>query len=166
MWAKLHQQPIPDAVIYGSEQWPILDFDHLALSSNADLYADWLPVEAGGGALTGLARVRWESERDALIEQAMSFPRVFTLRDYHAENLLWLGDDRIALLDFQDAVKGWDAWDMAMLTQDARRDVSHEASEAAIRHYLDQTGKTREAFDERLAVIGALNALRIAGVFS
>ena len=75
-------------------------------------------------------------------------------------------DDRIALLDFQDAVKGWDAWDMAMLTQDARRDVSHEASEAAIRHYLDQTGKTREAFDERLAVIGALNALRIAGVFS
>ena len=166
MLAKLHQQPIPEAVIYGAEQWPILDFDRLALSSNADLYADWLPVEAGGGALTGLARVRWESERDALIEQAMSFPRVFTLRDYHAENLLWLGDDRIALLDFQDAVKGWDAWDMAMLTQDARRDVSHEASEAAIRHYLDQTGKTREAFDERLAVIGALNALRIAGVFS
>jgi aminoglycoside/choline kinase family phosphotransferase len=25
------------------------------------------------------------------------------------------------LLDFQDAVRGWDAWDMAMLTQDARR---------------------------------------------
>ncbi|MEH6743215.1 aminoglycoside phosphotransferase family protein [Hyphomonas sp.] len=166
MLARLHREPIPDTVTFGTEQWPILDFDRLALASNADLYADWLPVEAGGVALTGTARARWESERDALIEQALSFPRVFTLRDYHAENLLWLGDDRIALLDFQDAVKGWDAWDMAMLTQDARRDVSHEASEAAIRHYLDQTGKTREAFDERLAVIGALNALRIAGVFS
>jgi aminoglycoside/choline kinase family phosphotransferase len=55
---------------------------------------------------------------------------------------------------------------MAMLTQDARRAVSPEASEAAIRRYLDLTGKTREAFDERLAVIGTLNALRIAGVFS
>ncbi|MDX1291748.1 MAG: phosphotransferase [Hyphomonas sp.] len=166
MLARLHQHPIPEAVRLGSEHWPILDFDRLALASNADLYADWLPVEAGGAALSGATRARWEAERDALIEQALSFPRVFTLRDYHAENLLWLGDNRIALLDFQDAVKGWDAWDMAMLTQDARREVSLAASEAAIRHYLDQTGKTREAFDERLAVIGALNALRIAGVFS
>jgi N-acetylmuramate 1-kinase len=166
MLARLHGAPVPEVVSHGTEQWPILDFDRLALASNADLYADWLPVEAGGKALTGTARMKWEAERDALIEQAMAFPRVFTLRDYHAENLLWLGEDRIALLDFQDAVKGWDAWDMAMLTQDARREVSREASEAAIRHYLDQTGKTREAFDERLAVIGALNALRIAGVFS
>jgi len=55
---------------------------------------------------------------------------------------------------------------MAMLTQDARRAVSPDVAEAAIRHYLDQTGKSREDFDERLAVIGALNALRIAGVFS
>ena len=166
MLARLHAHPIPDVVSDGNEHWPILEFDRLALASNADLYADWLPVEAGGKALSGTARAKWEQERDALIEQAMSFPRVFTLRDYHAENLLWLGGDRIALLDFQDAVKGWDAWDMAMLTQDARREVSEAASEAAIRHYLDQTGKAREAFDERLAVIGALNALRIAGVFS
>ena len=62
-------------------------------------------------------------------------------------------------------MQGWDAWDMAMLTQDARRSVSHEASEAAIRRYLELTGKSREAFDERLAVIGTLNALRITGTF-
>ena len=36
----------------------------------------------------------------------------------------------------------------------------------AIRRFLDLTGQGRTAFDERLAVIGALNALRIAGVFS
>lgn len=164
--ARLHAHPAPDVLERNGEAWPILDFDRLALASNADLYADWLPVEAGGKALEGRTRARWEAERDALIEQAMTFPRVFTLRDYHAENLLWLDDGRIGLLDFQDAVKGWDAWDMAMLTQDARRAVSPEAAAAAIRHYLDRTGKSEEAFRERLAVIGALNALRIAGVFS
>ena len=166
MLARLHKAPAPDSITHAGETWPILEFDRLALAANADLYADWLPVEAGGAALSGARRSRWEAERDALIEQAMSFPRDFTLRDYHAENLLWLGDNRIALLDFQDAVRGWDAWDMAMLTQDARREVSPAASEAAIRHYLDETGKERDAFEERLAVIGALNALRIAGVFS
>jgi len=163
---KLHALPVPERLEAHGEVWPILEFDRLALATNADLYADWLPRQAGGGALAGEGRARWERERDALIEQAMGFPRTFTLRDFHAENLLWLEGGRIGLLDFQDAVKGWDAWDMAMLTQDARRAVSPEAAEAAIRHYLDRTGKSRTAFDERLAVIGALNALRIAGVFA
>lgn len=164
--ARLHGKPVPDVLQLGSESWPILDFDRLALASNADLYADWLPAETGGSALTGVMRARWETARDGLIAQALSFPRAFTLRDYHAENLLWLDGGRVGLLDFQDAVRGWDAWDMSMLTQDARRAVSPEAAEAAIRHYLDMSGKTRTDFDARLAVIGALNALRIAGVFS
>jgi len=115
-------------------------------------------------------RGRWEQVRDGLVEQAMAFPREFQLRDYHAENLLWLpsrdGVARVGLLDFQDAVNGWDAWDMAMLTQDARRHVSNAAAEAAITTYLDLTGKTLDAFEQRLAVIGTLNALRIVGVFA
>lgn len=164
--AVLHAAPVPQILDKAGVQWPILDFDAVALGANADLYADWLPLEAGGTKLAGPARARWEAERDALIEKAMSFPRSFTLRDYHAENLLWLPGGRVGLLDFQDAVRGWDAWDMAMLTQDARRAVSFEASEDAIRTFLDKTGQSRTAFDERIAVIGALNALRIAGVFS
>jgi len=164
--AKLHQAPIPKVLTQGAVSWPILEFDAVALGANADLYADWLPAEIGQGPLEGASRARWERERDALIAQAVSFPRAFTLRDYHAENLLWLPEGEVGLLDFQDAVVGWDAWDLAMLTQDARRTVSNEAAQAAITRFLDLTGQAREAFDERLAVIGALNALRIAGVFS
>ncbi len=166
--AALHVHPIPDVIEADGDAWPLLDFDRLALQSNADLYADWLPVEAGGRSLEGHVRARWEAERDALIDHALSFPRSFTLRDYHAENLIWRKGAKggVAVLDFQDSVRGWDAWDLAMLTQDSRRSVSDAAREAAITTYLDLTGKLREAFDERLAVIGALNALRIAGVFS
>ncbi|MEZ5946227.1 MAG: phosphotransferase [Hyphomonas sp.] len=164
--AEIHAEAPPTLLEKGDERWPILEFDRLALASNADLYADWLRAERGGEALDGADRQDWEKVRDDLIAQALEFPRTFTLRDYHAENLLWLGGGEIGLLDFQDAVRGWDAWDMAMLTQDARRAVSPEAAEGAVRHYLDLTGKSRDAFDQRLAVIGALNALRIAGVFS
>ncbi|MBY9067705.1 phosphotransferase [Hyphomonas sp. WL0036] len=164
--AELHKAPVPGVLVQGQAVWPLLDFDAVALGANADLYADWLPAERGAPALNGAGRARWEEERDALIGKALSFPRTLTLRDYHAENLLWLPGGKVGLLDFQDAVRGWDAWDMAMLTQDARRFVSTEASEAAIKTFLDRTGQSRTAFDERLAVIGALNALRIAGVFS
>ncbi len=168
--AHLHSEPVPTRVEGCGQSWPILTFDRLALQTNADLFAEWLPQFDDRAAMTDRQIAQWEAARDALIEQAQAFPRTFTLRDYHAENLLWLprrqGVARVGLLDFQDAVQGWDAWDMAMLTQDARRLVSDEASEVAITRYLDLTGKTRTDFDARLAVIGTLNALRITGVFA
>ncbi|MEM7459741.1 MAG: phosphotransferase, partial [Pseudomonadota bacterium] len=164
--ALLHRQPKPDTLSMGTECWPILEFDDVALSANADLFADWYHIYDDRARMTDADRARWEQARDALIAQAMTFPREFTLRDYHAENLLWLPEGKIGLLDFQDAVLGWDAWDMAMLTQDARRTVSDAATNAAIHAYLDASGKSESAFRERLAVIGTLNALRIAGVFA
>ena len=164
--ARLHAHPKPAVLVQGDESWPILEFDHVALGANADLYADWFHIYDDRARMNDADRARWEQTKDGLIGHAMTFPREFTLRDYHAENLLWLPEGRIGLLDFQDAVLGWDAWDMAMLTQDARRTVSGSATSAAIRTYLDATGKDETAFRERLAVIGTLNALRIAGVFA
>jgi len=164
--AHLHGAPKPGVLAAGEESWPILEFDHVALRANADLFADWFHIYDDRARMTDADRARWEQARDGLIAQAIAFPREFTLRDYHAENLLWLPEGRIGLLDFQDAVLGWDAWDMAMLTQDARRDVSHAATQTAIHAYLNAAGKEDAPFQERLAVIGTLNALRIAGVFA
>ena len=164
--AFLHRQAVPDVISVGDDQWPILDFDAIALRTNTNLYADWLHLYDERARMTDHDRARWDTERDALIEQADGFSRAFTLRDYHAENLVWLPDERVGLLDFQDAVIGWDVWDMAMLTQDARRSVSPEATATAIRTYLEKTGKDEAPFLQRLAVIGTLNALRIVGLFS
>ena len=168
--AELHALERPVILEGLGREWPLLAFDDLALRVNADLFADWLPVLDPRMRMPDATRARWEAERDALIDMARQFPRELTLRDYHAENLIWLpereGRARIGLLDFQDAVIGWDAWDMAMLVQDARRVVTPQARTAAIRTYLERSGKAETDFLERLAVIGTLNALRIAGIFS
>ena len=168
--AHLHRSPPPETARGHGENWPLLEFDALALKTNGELFAEWLPRFDPRVELGERARAQFDSALDALIAQAMSFPRAFTLRDYHAENLIWLsqreGIARVGLLDFQDAVIGWDAWDIAMLVQDARRPVSAQAVGAVLRHYLDATGTSHEAFAERLAVIGALNALRITGLFA
>lgn len=149
--------------------WPLLEYDALALEANVDLFAEWMPRSAGV-RIDDAGRARWEKLRDALIVKALGFPRAFTIRDYHAENLLWLpqreGVARVGLLDFQDAVRGWRAWDFAMLLDDARRDVSPAAREAAIRAYLDASGADESAFRRELAVLGALNTMRILGRFA
>ncbi len=168
--ATLHAGPPPEVARGYGLSWPIQAFDRLALHANTDLFAEWLPQFDARVALLGPLRSRWQAARDRLIEQAMAFPRAFTLRDYHAENLVWLPDRhgvaRVGLLDFQDAVLGWDAWDLAMLVHDARRPVSAAARDAVLRRYCELSGTSRDALDERLAVIGALNAMRITGLFA
>jgi aminoglycoside/choline kinase family phosphotransferase len=167
--AHVHAAPIPAKVECEGGAWPILDYDALALEVNADLFVDWLPRYAGL-SISDAQRARWEQIRDALIVKALGFQRAFTIRDYHAENLLWLperdGLKRVGLLDFQDAVRGWRAWDFAMLLQDARRDVSPAAADAAIKAYLEKSGGSRAEFERELAVLGAINAMRILGRFA
>lgn len=168
--AHLHAHHLPEAAEGHGVRWPLLAFDEIALRTNADLFIDHYPVHDPRVRVSDAARARWERERDALIARAGDLPRRFTLRDYHAENLVWLGERegiaRVGLLDFQDAVIGWDAWDLSMLTQDARRVVSDAARRAALHRYLDLTGDSESALGERLAIIGTLNALRILGVFA
>ena len=164
------QAQVPPAHLNGPEGgWPLLTYDALALRANADLFVDWLPRFHADLTLTDADRVRWEGVRDRLIEQAENFPRAFTIRDFHAENLIWLperlGVARVGLLDFQDAVLGWRSWDFTMLLQDARRDVAPSAAKAAIATYLDITGAAETPFQQEFAILGALNALRILGVF-
>ncbi len=95
-------------------------------------------------------------------------PRVMILRDYHAENLLWLperdGIARVGLLDFQLAQMGQPGYDLVSLLQDARRDVSRETISAMIRRFQEATGAGPD-FEASYAVLGAQRALRILGVF-
>lgn len=106
---------------------------------------------------------------DALSRHADG-PRVMILRDYHAENLLWLPDRpglaRVGLLDFQLAQLGQPGYDLVSLLQDARRDVSRETESIMIRAFCQQTGATATAFRPAYAALGAQRALRILGIFA
>jgi len=97
-------------------------------------------------------------------------PRVLILRDFHAENLLWLpgrqGLARVGLLDFQLGQMGQPGYDLVSLLQDARRDVSPETESALVTRFAKATGADPEAFAAHYATLGAQRALRILGVFA
>ncbi|RBI84709.1 aminoglycoside phosphotransferase [Rhodosalinus halophilus] len=92
------------------------------------------------------------------------------LRDFHAENLIWLperaGSARAGLLDYQDAMAGHVAYDLASLLRDARRDVSPAAAEAAITAFLRESGRNRATLTAAMALLGVQRNLRILGVFA
>lgn len=95
---------------------------------------------------------------------------VVILRDYHAENLLWLperaGVARVGLLDFQDALLGHPAYDLVSILQDARREVPRGIEQQMIALYLDRTGGDELSFRRAYALLGAQRNLRILGIFA
>ncbi len=105
-----------------------------------------------------------------LIAQYTDGPRVLILRDYHAENLLWLprrnGLRRVGLLDFQLGQQGQPAYDLVSLLQDARRDVPVAIETAMIAHFAQATGASLAPLQTAYAVLGAQRALRILGIFA
>jgi aminoglycoside/choline kinase family phosphotransferase len=97
-------------------------------------------------------------------------PRVLILRDFHAENLLWLparaGLAQVGLLDFQLGQLGQPGYDLVSLLQDARRDVSPDTEATMTARFAAATGVDPEAFAAQYATLGAQRALRIIGVFT
>lgn len=97
-------------------------------------------------------------------------PRVLILRDFHAENLLWLpgraGLARVGLLDFQLGQSGQPGYDLVSLLQDARRDVAPATEAAMIARFAVARGEDPDHFGAHYATLGAQRALRILGVFA
>lgn len=105
-----------------------------------------------------------------LAEMVDAGPKVVILRDYHAQNLLWLPDRkgvaRVGQLDFQDALLGHPAYDMVSILQDARRDVDPGLEALMIDRYLARTGADQISFMTAYAVLGAQRNLCILGIFA
>ena len=97
-------------------------------------------------------------------------PPVLVLRDYHADNLMIIdrpGLRGLGLLDYQDALAGHPAYDLASLLQDIRRTVSPELEAAMIDRYLAaRPGVDGAGFRTAYAILAAQRNIKILGVFT
>ena len=167
----LHGAAPPRVLQTGGVAWPLLAYDDLALRTAGDLFIDWLPKLKPGLDFGDEARTGWEAIWAPIRRRGAAGASVFCHRDYHAENLVWLpdrsGPARVGMLDFQDALLAHPAWDMSMLLHDARRTVSAEREAACLARYrAARPGLDGEAFEADFRALGALNIVRILGIFS
>ncbi len=156
---ELHKHPAPTGIPVASPQ-TLAQMTDLAF----DCYAD------GAGMPVSGARDQAIAAFVPILESYGAPDNIMILRDYHAENVLWLPDRQGAakagLLDFQDALVGHRAYDLISLLEDARRDVCPATVKACINHYLANSSLDASAFRASLCVLGAQRNLRILGVFA
>ena len=159
-----------DVLLHLQSQPPAAGLNDLSASDWAEAAA--LAVDYYRRASTGATSGRdgfVGSLTDALSRHADG-PRVMILRDYHAENLLWLPDRsglaKVGLLDFQLAQMGQPGYDLVSLLQDARRDVSPAIESRMMRRFVDGNGSDMQDFAPAYAALGAQRSLRILGIFA
>lgn len=168
---RLHEEPPPAVLEAGDARWPLLSYDVLALKTGGDMFLEWWPKYAGRAPFSAEAIAEWEALWTPIRRRGEAGASVFTHRDYHAENLVWLperaGPARVGLLDFQDALRAHPAWDLLSLLQDVRRDVPVELETLMLERYLAAHPRIdREAFLADYRALAAANAARIAFIFA
>jgi aminoglycoside/choline kinase family phosphotransferase len=140
----------------------------------AELLLDWY-LPRLGVTVTDEVRADYVALwRDALLV-AIDAPPTWVLRDFHSPNLIWLPDRmdaaRVGLLDFQDAIMGPAAYDLASLLQDARVDVPELMEVALLGRYVKERAAREGNFQPALfielyATLAAQRASKILGIFA
>lgn len=172
--ADLHTLPIPQSLpVNQTSDYILHHYDRHALGIETDLLIEWF-APAALKNLTNQARSDYQGAWQSLFDVLEGSDAVLVLRDYHAENLLWLpqrtGRARVGLLDFQDGLLGHRAYDLVSLLQDARRDVDPELEKRMIEHYCScamerSSGFNEAEFHRAYAILGVQRNAKIIGIF-
>jgi aminoglycoside/choline kinase family phosphotransferase len=173
--AILHCQNLPPTLpaAQGIEH-RIPRYDIGAFLIEAELLLDWYMPHMHAAVSASTRDVFVALWREAL-QPAIDAPPTWVLRDFHSPNLLWLPDRkgvaRVGLLDFQDALLGPAAYDLASLLQDARVDVPEAMEIALIGRYVRSRREADAGFDvaafARLyATMAAQRATKVLGIFA
>ncbi len=89
-----------------------------------------------GHRMSGEVRSELENHFLRLCTEIAEIPRVFTHRDYHSRNLM-VQQDRLVVLDFQDARLGPITYDLASLLRDSYVSLEPGLQEALISRYRE-----------------------------
>jgi aminoglycoside/choline kinase family phosphotransferase len=154
----LHGHPPMDGLpVHGLEQW----------LEEVKLFTDWYCPAVGAEVDAEAYQRAWREVLEPVANDGLG--PVTVLRDYHAENIMLVegrdGVGHFGLLDFQDALVGHPAYDLASVLEDARRDVPPAIEQSMIDRYVGATGHG-EAFERAYWALAAQRNTRILGVFT
>ncbi|WP_084174650.1 tRNA (adenosine(37)-N6)-threonylcarbamoyltransferase complex ATPase subunit type 1 TsaE [Afifella pfennigii] len=168
---KLHRPHPKDAAARAA----LSAYDTQALLIETSLFADHFAAQEAKRPFSAAQREDFLATWRELLGPLQGGERVIVLRDFHSPNIIWLegaaGTDRVGVIDFQDALIGHPAYDLASLAQDARADIAEAEEEALLRRYVAARQKAEPGFDEEAlrrayAILAAQRASKVLGAFA
>ena len=164
--ADLHAKPEAITIPTG-----LPEYDAVRLLTEAELLVDWYVPRRMGRPLDEASKGAFRDIWRALAPIMEGAGRALVLRDFHADNLIWLPERgrlrNCVLLDYQDAVAGSPAYDLMSLIEDARRDMADGLETQLLERYRAQRpGIDWPSFRAAYVTLAAQRHCKVIGIFT
>jgi N-acetylmuramate 1-kinase len=156
-------------------------YDEALLRRELQLFPDWYLAQHKGLTLDDATRATLDKTFGVIVQRNLAAPRVFVHRDFMPRNLMLPRTDdpnqRLGVLDFQDAVVGPVTYDIACLMRDAFLTWEEDmVLDVTIRYWeqarkaglMDFDGWSEDfgAFYRAVEWMGLQRHLKVAGIFA
>lgn len=152
-----------------SDDWPA--YDESLLRRELALFPHWCVQQERGVTWTSDEQSQWDSACDLLVRSALAQPTVAVHRDFMPRNLM-ITPQGLAVLDFQDAVRGPITYDIASLIRDAFFSWDEEQEIDMAVRYWEAARKAKlpvnqdfGEFWQQLEWMGLQRHLKVLGIF-
>ncbi|WP_244826205.1 aminoglycoside phosphotransferase family protein [Caballeronia sp. TF1N1] len=147
-------------------------FDEAFLRREMELMPEWFIGRHLGREVTQAERKTLDKTFDLLVKSALAQPRTFMLRDFMPRNLM-VAEPNPGVLDFQDAVYGPIAYDIASLMRDAFISWDEEFQLDCIVYYWERARKAGLPVDadfgefyRQVEWMGLQRHIKVLGLFA
>ena len=161
--------PLPDG-----SRYQVPPYDREALLVELSLFPDWIGGAGGDPAFPMEKRAEFLAAWSRLLDR-LSPAGTLVMRDFHSPNILWQGAAegirRVGVIDFQDALVGNPAYDVASLAQDARTAMGEDEEAALTARYIAGRRQADPRFDAEgfktdYALLALQRATKVLGIFT
>ncbi len=151
---------------FKNKYYMIPKYDQNLLMKEASLFCDWYAKKE----LTKLNKDRFSKDFKKITKQLAKNLKlknnVFVHRDFHISNLM-IVNNRIGIIDSQDALIGNKAYDLASLIDDVRMKTSKSFKKEVYNFYIKKQKKLDiNKFKNDFNILSILRNLKIIGIFT
>ncbi|WP_286263239.1 aminoglycoside phosphotransferase family protein [Thalassotalea atypica] len=158
---------VQDSTAY---RFPVFDRDFVQLELN--IFSQWLLHHHLDIKTIDLEKL--QACFDVLIDNALEQPQVVMHRDFHSRNIMLEHDNELAVIDFQDAVKGPITYDVVSLLRDCYvrwpDEKIYPLLEHFIEHHITSTdlacGVSQSTWHRWFDLMGLQRHIKAAGIFA
>ena len=160
-------QSIKDKKIknFKNKLYKVKEYNNNILFNETKLFCDWYVVNKLSKKKSIMFNYKFKKEVKFLLSKLNYKNNTFVHRDFHVSNLMYL-NNKIGVIDGQDALIGNQAYDLASLIDDVRFKTSNKFKEKVYNYYLKTNKKIKlKKFSIDFEILSVLRNLKIIGIF-
>ena len=151
---------------FNGKYYSMKKYNYRDLYEEADLFNTWYAPHYDKKLTKPNKRKTIRKIIKNLISKIKLSNNIFVHRDFHVSNMMYK-NNKIYLIDSQDAVIGNPAYDLASLIDDVRYKSSYLLKEKVYSYFLQKSKKIEEkSFRNDFLILSVLRNLKILGIFT